>query len=799
MISRSNEQTATARTTEGRGGERVWVAMWMAVVALSPLAAGGAAPGARVALALFVLVLGGVFLAWSAWRKRPVCLPIVSGVMVVAGIWSLLQTRLPAGPLGSPLHAQVTEYLGEGARISLAPVYAPAGALVWFALAMALVLSSTLFSVPGRLSRGWLAVAAAGWVTVLVGLIHRGLGWRGLYGLSVSDLALPNPHSAPFVNANQAGSLLALSVAAGALLAGSSSGRWTRAAGVATVVGLLPAVVWMRAGSAAAGLLVCAFIGGLSWLVYRQIGVRAAIRAFWGLLAVICTIIAVLAWVVPAASFLPTTMHPSLGKSQLWNHALTQILRAPWTGTGYGSSGDVLAGAANGRFEAYYTMVESQPLQLALDMGIPFALLVMAAFMVPLVRGSVSDSGQSSQRRRLLLLLPLSLIVVDSLLGVGLSALAVALSAGVLAGSPIGFAVRSRATLMPSRSGWLWGAVGVVVASTVVLTPGLPRAVQLARQPWPTEWLTSPEPPTVQAVHDRAAQQPALLTVWFVDALVSQQSGDAERAALIRRLMSERAPDSLLTRRLRLSHALQSGDHVAVCADLRALAVVRRNGLDTSVLEPDVTRWYACIPDEEPQQQWWFEQLQRSSSGSQVLSTALVALRESTVPWIAARAAAVASRDLGFDDEATFFAAEYGRLAPQTEHHILEALDLAMVVGQSEGARRLVQRSESNAELAELLELAGLTLDADDWWRGSREPGPGTELQQRLDALRSVYLFDEQQDSLFLAVRAMVAYGLGQVETAAALVGRALNSDPQDRRALAVRAALRRENDQQTN
>ncbi len=769
--------------------EKAWSWAWLVVLILTPLAGGGAHPAMRIGVAGVVMVFWLTLLLWRLVRRERVNIPLAAVVCTVAASWTLLQTRIHLPGL-SALHGAI-DALWATNSIAVAPVYASSGAWQWLTLAAALHCGSMLFATPGRISRLFIAVMATGAVTLSVGLVHSGLGLHRLYGLTGAGFGLPQRISAPFINANQAGSLFGLAAMCGLVLWGTSGRQAMRGAGVAAAILFPLAAARMGSGSTMYSLALTYPISIFCWLVYKSLGVRTATRGMWvaaGTGLGLTLSLAYTPWVDAVTRELGNL---AIGKAALWRHGIGLIGDSPWWGYGYGGTADIMAGAPF-THEVHLAMIESVPLQQVLDMGIPMATLLLLSLAVPMVRWSMTETSRSHRRTRLILLLPLLFIVLDAIVGVGLSALALALPAATITGAALGFRQQSAAPSTFAHGAWPASLTAVgVIALAVIAAPGLQSSVDRALHPFPEELTTMATVPAPADRSDFAADLPASMTLWFLDASAARLEGDIERAEQVRLAMNERAPRALRTRRLNLQHYMASDNHDLACDLLRDMMRTRRLAINVNELGDDMQRWQQCIPGDEATQTWWFEQLRRSDNQAQVLATALTAMRTSNVPWVATRAAVRACVALGFQEEAQSFALRYAELIPPSLSAAREAIGISELVRDNRAGERVLQRTAAAVGPLPSLDMLGFTLRVDEWWRSGRDEATGLSLDEELESLRISLITNTETAPDYLCLRAQIAIGLGRADAARSWLDRVLDMDPGHARAARLRASLR--------
>ena len=337
----------------------------------------------------------------AALVALPFLFPFASGPSVNA--WqqlaafacaALLLSQAPAMPqqrvLGLLAVIGLSILLGQGS-VSPPGIYAVAAVSMVAATACAgAALARAPLSQQGALAWG---VFIAGFLSAILGLLQY-------YGFAAS--------LAPWVNApalgqaygnlrqrNQFATLISMALVA-ALWLYASGGRHVRGAAIPAAALL---VLALAASTSRTGLVQLLLISGSSaWLAWRERvpapgregPASARLPPPWALLALIPAYFAA-AWLLPllAASGVEGMMHrlregapADHSRIALWSNVLELIARHPWAGWGWGelAFAHYSASYRGLRFTEILDNAHSLPLHLAVELGIPAAVLICGGF-----------------------------------------------------------------------------------------------------------------------------------------------------------------------------------------------------------------------------------------------------------------------------------------------------------------------------------------------------------------------------------------------------------------------------------
>ncbi|KWT72621.1 MULTISPECIES: Wzy polymerase domain-containing protein [unclassified Variovorax] len=242
--------------------------------------------------------------------------------------------------------------------------------------------------------------AALAWGLLAAGLLNAVLGLLQYYGLAaplVPWTTAPDLGQAygNLRQRNQFATLISMALIAALWLHGNG-GRRARVALIPTTALLLLA---LAASTSRTGLLQLLLISGISaWLAWRERHpphrrggpASARLPPPWVLLALIPAYFAA-AWLLPlfAGSGVEGMMHrlregapAAHSRLVLWGNVLELIARHPWTGWGWGELGFAHYSTLypGPRFVEILDNAHSLPLHLAVELGIPAAVLICGGF-----------------------------------------------------------------------------------------------------------------------------------------------------------------------------------------------------------------------------------------------------------------------------------------------------------------------------------------------------------------------------------------------------------------------------------
>jgi tetratricopeptide (TPR) repeat protein len=416
----------------------------VAVVAVAPLLAGGVHRATTAALLILGLIGFGAFLGGLVLQHRSPRMGLVALAPLVFLVVPVLQSvPLPLGMRGA-LDRNGTALLRENQTtptaswpLSLDPpdtrVDAGRAALALVAFLLAFHLAS------GQTGRHWVtrAIAAAGIAAVAIGLGHRILGLNKLYGAwSVQTRSLL---IGPFVNANHTAELLEL--AAFVCLACSFQ-RPTALNRIGWIVGTI-----LCAGGAAATLsrgavlALSAATAAFVLMMYFGADIAPADRRRaslgWGVLLLGIVMLGALALGADqlVGRFRTDNVTTDV-RLRLWRDGL-RVLAAHPMGIGRGAFSRVFPVYRSLKmpFPLRFAFLENQPLQILVDCGWFFSLLIGAALVY--VVWTVVRRGRRDKIERALLC-GLIAVLAHSVVDFGLETLGVLLPFAAVLGTVLG-------------------------------------------------------------------------------------------------------------------------------------------------------------------------------------------------------------------------------------------------------------------------------------------------------------------------------------------------------------------------
>lgn len=721
----------------------------LALVAAAPLALGGTEP--RVSVALCVAALGlfalQVALTWTAReRLRWPSLAIALGGLA---LWTLVRATpfgaVFAGPFPSEAWALWPDL---GARGTLAPGHAPLAALRLTALAAVVQLAGARFRGSAKVAAIVRAVIIGGALTAAIGIAQALMGATApLFFVSPVQIgAMPEPLSGPFVNSNQAGSMLALTgvLCAAAVLRGSDASTRLPALFGAAFAGLL--VVQLNAwgavlafGAGIAGVVVAGAVG----LTRNRTAMRAAMLAL--ALAVIATIVIV----YTALPGLLSAYAPAVttAKAEIWVQSVSAIQLSPLTGIGPGSFGDVAPTVLEGPMRVRYSFIESEPLQLVVDHGLVATVLVVAGVLVPLAPRLHARQRWHREEWRLLVAVIGASIAVEATTGMGLHALGYAIPVAALAGGALGtlrrYPTRSSTTEPRERSAIPGRALAVALLATAALTaPGVPAAVGFELRPPATRMDEAPRELLAEAIDEVRHARPAAPEVITRAALLAVVEGDLDAASARADWLREHAPGYHGTWLVAWGVARAIGDDDARCEAMGELLAIRRDVLPFEALPDDPTTWLACIPDQGDTLEWLYVELAARERWFDAFLLASRALRLTATDAVSLRWAARAATEIELHDAAAAYAADLIEAWPDDEDSWLTGSVQRRAVDDLEGALHIVERGIARLPHRMRLKLERVSLRLALHARGVDQPGWEQEVRADLNETRTAALVE---------------------------------------------------------
>lgn len=381
----------------------VWGAL-LVLLMLTPLPFGGNRPWAWSVLASGCALL---LAAWSValWRRpaiglvwRPlVAVPLLLFAAVVG--WILVQAWLPVPEsLAHPLWRMTADALGQPVtpRISVAPAAMPAALLRLLSYTVVFWLALQLCRTPDRARTLLACLAASAGAYALYGIVNYGAG--NDYLLWYPKWAYRDDLTATFVNRNSFATyagislLVCIALAVDAFrrrwrLGDRSAARIARLADAMvgaplgwTLLALTVAVAWLQSHSR------MGFVAGGAGLIVFYLLLRSAgILRHRGLAPLAILAIAAGLMLVSGDVTLERLLSTAeVDRAPLFALIAVAIGDAPWVGTGYGSFASVFQIYRDSSIPGTADLTEAHNsyLELALELGVPAALVLIAAVLV---------------------------------------------------------------------------------------------------------------------------------------------------------------------------------------------------------------------------------------------------------------------------------------------------------------------------------------------------------------------------------------------------------------------------------
>lgn len=378
-------------------GRRLHFWCFAAMLLLAPLPIGANRPWSA---ALLALLTGALCAIWplaqiggrelQPWPLRRIAGPALLFVLVIC--WALLQASpwLPSG-WAHPFWAEASAALGPGGsavvpRLALAPDAAVAAVMRWLAYAGIFWLALQHGRSQRRARMLVEALALAGGLYAAYGLVVYFSGSETILGMP--KWAYRGDLTATFVNRNSYAAYagLGLLCAAAALhrrlrdSRGDLSALIThlRRPSVFFMIAALAIVVALPLTGSRAGLVVS--VSGLAVLVAAfsvgQIGPDARRHAALGLGFAVLVLAGAFGglvfWLGPSAD-------DADARLRIYRIAAAMIERRPWTGIGLGGFGPAFAIDRPSTISQIWTEVHNGYLELAVELGVPAALVFVAA------------------------------------------------------------------------------------------------------------------------------------------------------------------------------------------------------------------------------------------------------------------------------------------------------------------------------------------------------------------------------------------------------------------------------------
>lgn len=806
----------------------------LALLVIGPLALGGTDPLLRAVFCVAALVLFAAHLLVKPPIRR---WPGLTWAAIGVGVLTLVRAWPATGWLAAtPVQEIWALWPDLGARATAAPGFAATAALRCAAIGALAAVCASRFSTVDRLGQLGRAVVAGAFIAALFGVAQHALEADGRLFLFPprSIDGFPRPLAGPWVNPNQAGAYVAL---AGVICAGAA---WIaprqnqRFAGFAGAAAALTYAVAVDAWAAILAFLaaVASMLGaGVVSLVSRH---PAALRPLAWSALVGC---AGLALVAHAPNLVPTPEFVEVaarGKLSLWRGGAELIGIAPVAGWGAGSFADVVPRLGVGRVSIRYTWIESLPLQVAFDHGIPVLVAAaLATIATPMQWIARRGRGAHAPWRGTAIAVGVFLMV-EAIFGMGLHGLAQAFAATALVGSVSGLAMarhpRSRqpeggdsgpvapAPRVSPRTRTAI-AVSAIVATAALALPGVPRGIALENAQH--HRFDVGDLPTAAEILERAAATPGDPRVIGAAAYRALADDDLERAVQLAGYLAERAPRRVDTWTLAAAIAHTRNDERALCEATRRELEVRLSREAVAQLSGPTSTWLPCIPDAPAAREFVYTTLESQDRHSELMALAMRRLQLAPNDAHAAVAAGRSALALGMIEPAAWWAADARSLAPteagawllsarverarNDELRALAMLDEGVAAAADTWHLR-VERVRTLVRLAELGQAPPNWLDRalDDLevlsagsHLGEVSPRVHAELRARTELMRGEFdraasaadswLAVAPRDVFFLRLRLRAAVGGGDPPTIVRYAERLLDLVPDDteaRRAL---------------
>jgi hypothetical protein len=658
-----SSRTGADRTVE-------WLILSLMVVA--PLCLGGMHPWAQVGLSVATIVIWTAHAIIRMLRRRRMVWPIGTLMLLATAAWvGLMALPVPVAWLPA-FQAQVHGWWQHTGKVSfsLLPGAAPLAMLQWVALALATQMTATRFSHPDRLEPLLRSFTLGAGLTLVVGIAQMLTDATRILGVysPTQVQGLLEPLAGTFVNPNQAGALYALAGSVGISLFAMSSRPIRRAAGLVGAIAAAAVLVATGSLGALAALLFAAISAVTGMALFRYAGALAGTRTQLGLTAL--GVAALGAWTTGFMAFPFETRLPetALQKLQLWRNAAQLIPESPWFGMGTGSFADLAERTSQGTLLNRFSLVESVPLQLAIDLGVPIALLLYLTLIVPAVWWIGTPAGPQQVRWRHMAIVVGICALVEQFLGMGLNALGVSLPGALLLGAILGIARRLRTGpsnwVSPTNLGAIAVTAALIVSCGLHLTASVRQTMESPADRT-VRLLRTTAPSQAEALIQTAAlRQPASPALLYVDALLALRQ---DRQSVARQRLDTllgHAPHALLTRRLQLLVAVVEQNNDAICDAISQLIAIPGERVRWSSLPGGAAEWMHCLPNEAALTRLYGD-MQAQGQPSLWLAAAMADLRRSPHRLVSLDAAARALLALEMPESSVFYADQLFEHAPR--------------------------------------------------------------------------------------------------------------------------------------
>jgi len=706
--------------------------MILALLTCAPLCLGGMHPWAQIALSVATILLWLAHATSRMWVGRRMVWPAGTLFLLATAAWvGLMSVPVPVSWLPA-FHAAVHAWWQHDGNVpvSLAPSVAPLAMLQWTTLALATQMTATRFSHPDRFEPLLRALLAGAAVTLIIGIIQKLGGATRILGLyaPIQVEGLVQPLAGTFVNGNQAGALYAMAGAAGFSMFVTSSRPLRRAAGLVGAVVAFATLAAMGSFGSLAALTVAMMLAVAGMLLSRKAGGATGTRIQLFLVAAVAVALAM--WTTGIISFSLESRMPesAINKLQIWRNAAQLIPESPWVGMGTGAFADLAERHAQGTLWSRFSWVESTPLQLAIDLGVPIALLLYLTFLVPAAWWLGTPSGPEQMRWRFMTIAVGTCVLVEQFLGMGLTALGVSLPAALLFGPIPGIVVRVRNRASERLSKTNLGAIATTIVLLVWCGFHLPDAVQQTLEPSADRTIgllrVADASQAESLIANATRTQPASPLLLYADGLLALRQDQQPRAQQRLEILLQHAPHAPLTRRLQLQLAVAQQNEDAICEALSRTLELPGEQVRWEAMPGGAAEWVHCLPDEAALARLYMT-LQSEQQLSQWLAAALADLRRTPERLLSLHAAARASLALELPESALYYADKLFQIAPRDGHWANQLMELFRLLGTPERVDSFVLdawRLSPQAPILMVMRLellvrnpTALAAEPDDW------------------------------------------------------------------------------------
>jgi O-antigen ligase len=378
-------------------------------VFLAVLAFGGTEPASFALVECFFFGAAAFFLATRAelfvcFTGRALLVPAA-----LVGVVLLQLCPLPAQWLVRPAVAEVPLLRASLSTLTIEPHATRAQLLVLLTCIIAFLLAQLVARDPGRARRLVVSLVALGAFEALYGLVQYLAGWQQIFAyVKKYDL---EEATGTYINRNHFAGFLEMILPFALALAFYEYARLrpARAAsprGMGSVLagsGLGRLVLWLSVAVVLFAALICSrsrmgiLAAGASLLVVFGFAALSRVHGNAGLLlaaafAVLAVALAV--WIGPepvVGRFQNVGQEYGLGSEtrlSIWHDALGLLRRHPWVGTGFGTFPIAFTAVQTTFLGKFVNHAHNDYLEIAIDLGIPAALLLFTSVFAVLARAA---------------------------------------------------------------------------------------------------------------------------------------------------------------------------------------------------------------------------------------------------------------------------------------------------------------------------------------------------------------------------------------------------------------------------